>query len=143
MAKYNVTHTCGHTETVQLYDSVKSREYRLSRLEQEQCQDCKRSRHDASNLEATIANAINGLPALMQGSDRQIGWADQIRRTKLLEMDALMAKLYADPRAQEEPSLMAAWQAAERAVRSQTSATWWIDHRNKPVADLMRDLVRS
>ena len=41
MAKYDITHSCGHTETVQLFGAGKERESRIAYLEKTPCAECK------------------------------------------------------------------------------------------------------
>jgi len=142
MAQYQVTHTCGHSETVQLYGPSKERERRLTWLRSQSCLDCKRASHEGEARESRILSQMEGLPRL-DGTDRQIAWAETIRRDKLTETAAMLAQLRADPQAQEEPSQMLAIDAAERALRAQRSASWWIDHRTDSGRYLIRSLLRG
>ena len=72
---------------------------------------------------------------------------DEVRehagKTKITDIDAMIAGALADPQAQEEPVLIAALQAAARAVRDQTSAAWWIDRRDSSARSLVRDMARG
>ena len=71
MAHYDIAHTCGHIERVDLFGKYTDRNYRISRLQQQACPACraKKANEDA---------AANGLP-LLSGSDAQIVWANDIR----------------------------------------------------------------
>lgn len=71
MAKYDVTHSCGHEVTVDLVGKESERQWRIRNMEQECCEACAAERAAAKNLEY-------GLPDLI-GSPAQIAWANQIR----------------------------------------------------------------
>lgn len=78
MAKYTVTHTCGHTETVQLFGAEKERKRRLDWMRGQDCAACK----------AAAVNRDNDLPALV-GTDKQVAWAADIRRNFYAKYPAL------------------------------------------------------
>ena len=71
MAKYTIPHSCGHSETVQLYGKHTDRSRYMDNAERRQCRDC----YNASLVAKT---ADMGLPALT-GSDKQVAWAETIR----------------------------------------------------------------
>lgn len=151
MARYTVTHACGHTSEVQLYGKEKDRQWRLHRLEQEDCLDCR-------NAAAAKANEAEGLPAL-RGSEKQVCWAESVRsrivhelersaeayiesQTLLAQIDEQKGPLpdstarlggrevvcKGGPRAMDRFHERAG--AVLEKVRSETSAAWWIDHRD-------------
>jgi hypothetical protein len=73
-------HACGHDgERVQMYGPYKERAYKLARMEEQDCAQCR--------LAAT-KNEISDLPAL-QGTDKQIVWADNLRKQALAELDKI------------------------------------------------------
>ena len=74
MAKYTVTHTCGHTQEVNLFGKHTERDRRIAWLETQLCPECKRKQE----LENAKAQA-SGLPELT-GSEKQIEWAMVIRQ---------------------------------------------------------------
>lgn len=91
MAKYIITFSCGHTEEINLYGSYSSREEDIKWAEKYgQCNSCKdaekaskrKQEHEEAILEAEKYN----LPTL-EGSEKQILWAIDIRYriTKELE----------------------------------------------------------
>jgi hypothetical protein len=85
MAKYYITHSCGHEATHDLLDPINGRESRAAWLEKQPCMDCKRA---AENAAAKEANA--GLPAL-EGNEKQIAWAESIRAKKIAAAEAAIA----------------------------------------------------
>ena len=128
MAKYTVIHNCEHEEHLELFGPLKDRAYRLTQLRQRPCHDCQRTSHEGDNDEARVLSHLDGLPVL-SGTPGQTAWAESIRRRLITQADAMIAAHAADPRAQEEPSIMAMWNARLEALRRQTSASWWIDTR--------------
>lgn len=71
MAKYDVTHTCGHTVEIEQFGPEQARREARAQMRQHPCLACR-------NAEAAAANAEAGLPALT-GSPKQIAWAESIR----------------------------------------------------------------
>ena len=142
MAQYRATYACGHSEIIKLYGKETDRAERLKYLRAETCPTCRQASYREQSQDAQIANAISGLPSLT-GTDKQSAWAETIRKTKITDIDAMIAGALADPQAQEEPVLIAALQAAARAVRDQTSAAWWIDRRDSSARSLVRDMARG
>lgn len=76
MAKYDVTFSCGHTETVQLFGKTKSREDKIEYWERSGfCSECYK-KQQAEITEKRTKEA--GLPGL-EGTEKQIAWANKIR----------------------------------------------------------------
>ena len=71
MAKYTIQHRCGHEEEVKLFGKEKERQWKIGKMEEEDCLECQ-------NKQAAEENAEEGLPAL-EGSDKQVAWAETIR----------------------------------------------------------------
>lgn len=128
MAKYTVTRSCGHEETVALVGKTKDREWRLERVEPYKlCYECyqedlQRKREEA-NKEAAEAAKDNNFPALT-GTEKQIPWAETIRQRIMADIDALV---YTGPKLKGRNEL--AIQEAYQSIRNKTSAHWWIDRR--------------
>jgi len=92
-------HACGHAgERYQAYGPNDNRRRQLAALESHDCPSCRRAKADAQAQES-------GLPTL-QGSDKQVAWAAQIRERALRMRPEMAAKL-----------------------SPETSAKWWIDSR--------------
>jgi len=101
MAWQYPTHSCGHGgERYQAYGHHDGRERQLAAIESHPCPTCRRTEADRLANEA-------GLPLLI-GSPKQIAWASEIRERalRLLPVDR------------------------SEKLRPETSARWWIDHRN-------------
>jgi ParB-like chromosome segregation protein Spo0J len=70
MAKYEVTHTCGHEVTVDMIG--RNREWRLERMAEYPCVSCRREERAAMNAERVLALlGSNALPSLEAVSDKQ------------------------------------------------------------------------
>ena len=141
--QYTVHHACGHEETVVLYGPTKERERRIAAMEQADCPACRAA---ASHLDGCVD---------LVGSDKQVAWAGQIRRSFLSawekDLQAADANLNAQlPKAQEQIEKMRAagqdvkaqeqrlelvLDAADQchafaaALRREASASWWIENR--------------
>lgn len=136
MAKYQVTHSCGHEQTHKLIGKHKDRERKLEWLATTLCAECYAAKRDADNKVASDAAAeaaqATGLPALT-GSEKQIAWAETLRRTFLRDLDQIVA---ARRGVRDERYSEAAWAEICDALvlladepRSWTQARQWIDSR--------------
>lgn len=132
MAKYEVTHTCGHTHTYQLYGKTADRERKMAWLAEQECPECaKRAREEQHKAEAEAAAKEAEdmeLPALT-GSPKQIAWANTIRgkfiallqETKGVKMDNALI-----------------------VIRLYTSSSWWIDHRDLSIPEgMLINMIRE
>ena len=119
MAKYSITHSCGHQTTHQIAGPTKDRDGRVRWLTERPCLECQRAAEEA---EAAGRNQDAGLPALT-GTAKQAAWAEQIRA----DFEVFAAKLAAWAKTDQERQALAAWVAW---VRSQADAAWWIDNRD-------------
>ena len=150
MAWYTINYNCGHTERVQLYGAHKDRYAKIEAMERRACPEC-----EAKAAQERAAS--DGLPTLT-GSDKQIGWAADIRARWLADglskdvnglVNALIDELEAvtdDPETAKR--LMSAaltslgadadWTAYNPAkaqdgyrtrATAHAAAKWWIDNR--------------
>jgi hypothetical protein len=129
MAQYTVTHACGHQQSHNItgpdtaYRSgVTRREWIAQQRAAQPCRDCRSGALLTESTGPTARAEAAGLPELT-GSEKQIAWAQTIR---MAELDALPGRLarFDDDVAAGFTGLL--WSVARR----QTSASWWIDHRN-------------
>lgn len=123
-------HECG--ETVEVYASTRKEADRLAdyRTRNESlCHDCWSKQRDAQRVEASQqaaeTAALTGLPVL-QGTEKQVTWAETIRANKLQQIDALVAGFAEQDVGAEERAIVLEAMAAIRAV---DSAHWWIENR--------------
>lgn len=142
MGYMTVNHICGHTERHQLYGPIAGRERQAARLAERKCSECYKAEREAER-EAETAKAVEqaqaaGLPAL-QGSDKQVAWAESIRATMIETATAYVAKVAGATPANEQQAAqhaagLAAAKATVEAMMTETSAKWWIDRRGSDPA---------
>ncbi len=137
MAKYTVTRSCGHEETVVLFGPGKQRDWRLESVEPYKlCSECyqaelKRKREE-TNREAAEAAKESGLPALT-GTEKQVAWAETLRMQMLALIDeAIYTHIKADQRG--DIRLL----DAVESIKAKTDARWWIENRQELSA---RDMI--
>ena len=76
MAKYDITYSCGHTETVQLYGKHADRErYIAWASEHKVCSECLKADREAAKAAAAERAKANGMT---EGSTKQMAWACDI-----------------------------------------------------------------
>ena len=140
MAFARVTHTCGHTSRVQGVNRTDADRY-AARKSQELCWDCKKA-EEAKAVAA--ANAVDGLPALT-GSDKQIAWAEALRRRQIADLTATIADIQTDemPQVPPElrPELVDACTIMLATIRAETSAHAIIERRTLRLTEA-RDVLQ-
>lgn len=125
MSKYHVTHACGHGERVDLIGPTRSREWRIARMKEEICWDCRRAELRRQNEEAAKENQAAELPSL-EGTGKQIPWAESIRAGILGKINWVLEGDDRDcKRLRDDPR----FSAALDALYKETRAWWWIDNR--------------
>ena len=78
MAKYTVTCKCGHVQTVNLTGKWSYREYKLEQYENDLCSSCKaKKREEEFEKQEKISEELGYIK--LQGSPKQIQWAESIR----------------------------------------------------------------
>ena len=117
MAQYNIRHTCGHEETVQIYGTNVhgERQRKAEWLESKPCRDCERKVMREENLTGA---------AELTGSDKQVSWANDLRAKAIGDIKAKLAKL--------DTQYIAAPQEWKDAQRNAGEAI--IDHRDNLVS---------
>lgn len=131
MAWEMVNYSCGHSERQQFYGKMTDRERKLSWMERGVCPECYRKQKEeekskASQVAAEQAKAT-GLPYLV-GSEKQIAWAETIRKEALASARNTLA-----PREMVPVDKLPAYDILAKArctLEQETSAKWWIDNRN-------------
>jgi len=89
--KYEITHTCGHVEAVQLYGKASERVNREAYLQTTMCPECYRM---AQNRKAAEQAAQQGLPKLL-GTEKQVIWAETLRQKAINALTAEIEKAQA------------------------------------------------
>jgi len=143
MAKFEITRSCGHNETVNICgkqsDRPRQAEYEATRL----CYDCYKAAQTAKNAAqttaATVAAEVQGLPTL-QGSEKQIAWAETLRSEKLEEIKQLRA---IGIKPNEPAFIIEAVNNCFAVIEAETSAKWFIDNRNQGVRYIISDAIAA
>lgn len=143
MSWYEITRSCGHTESIQIYGTNVhgERERKAALLAEQPCGDCRRAGRDQA---ASAQAAELGLHALT-GSERQVAWAMTIRATAMTGLGTWRAqiaeRLASHPDEQERADELLATLAT--VVAGHTDARWWIDNRVRTVDVLQREVVAA
>ena len=129
MAKYQVTHSCGCTETHQLYGKQKDRDSKIEWLEGTLCRKCYRAekakeREQANERAGNLAESL-GFVALT-GSEKQVAWAQTIRQG--IYEDIIKHNTIVDA------------DVAVKILNLETTAKWWIDNRDDHRSAVVRTI---
>lgn len=165
MAKYQITYSCGHEGEIQLFGKMSERDRKIAWLEREGlCPECYKAKKAAEREEAAkkaqSAAKDMGLPCL-SGSEKQIAWAETIRKDALNAPNAVAAILNivcALPEDKTEAmgtkleSLMLSEQKTAEDILydwyvsvacERTEAAWWIDNRYYVYKEMAKAVVEK
>ena len=118
MAKYSVTYSCGHTGTVELYGPGKERDRKLAWYRDVAvCPDCYKAQKADESRSLGLVD--------LTGSDKQIAWANDIRKAYMERMTQTMERLKVIDAAKAQD----AWTTLLAIVNKATEAKWWIDNQ--------------
>lgn len=139
MAKYTITHSCGHQAEHQIAGKESERPARAQWLRERVCYACYKAEQIAQDkAEAAIAcEAIADLPlAPLKGSPKQISWAETIRAKAIADVRSRMTA-FRDRQVSEGKLAGEALEARntliERTIMvlaATAQASWWIDRRD-------------
>ncbi len=132
MAKYTVTYKCEHYGEVQIVGPEKERGRKIEWLETQICPDCKR---EQARLGVDAWTQARGL-VILQGTEKQIAWANKIRKEIAEEQE----KIVADDEATDDELLSYIIRAHKWALK-QSKAAWWIDRRDNSGRSLMMSMI--
>lgn len=114
------------------------------------CSDCEDKKRAEENAKAAAKNADAGLPALT-GSEKQTPWAETIRASVLEnirkalagEMSPMELEAYWGSRGMHGQAMLIDHGQIDYAIallKAQTTASWWIDNRQRKVGFLLSEL---
>lgn len=86
--------------------------------------DCRSCSHESARADAAAVASQLGLPALVNGSDKQRAWALSIREN-------------VRQRLEEIPAYRGGTPATDALLYGISDARWWIDHREDPLPELV------
>lgn len=142
MARRDTVYACGCPGRTRGYRNYETQAAEHAARKCDTCwaEDRRRALAEASANDAAWA-AAEGLPEL-RGSDKQVAWAQTIRRDRLAEVDreirgwqARLEEELSDPFL-DEPDVavtrrrIKVLQAVQETIREATQARWWIDTRD-------------
>lgn len=132
MAKYQVTYSCGHTGEVQLFGKHEDRYDKIAWMEREGlCPECyRKQRQEKRDAETAAAKEVNAELPTLDGSEKQVAWAETIRAKFCAE---LKAKGFKFEMAETDAKL----KSALDATLYNTSAKWWIEIRDSSAQTLI------
>lgn len=136
MAKYTITYRCGHETEVALFGKRAARETRIAAMERDTCPAC---RAKGSNL---------------QGCEKQIAWAEDIRAEMapkiIARHDAMAATVAAAPARPDVPAfedmraaILTGLEQTRDSLLARTSAKDWIDSRTDDGEVAYTNVIRS
>lgn len=142
MAKYDVTYSCGHEGTIQLFGPTSQREKQLEIAALRLCPECYRKKKEAEraeiNKEAERKSEAEGLPELT-GSEKQVAWANTLRLQKMKALDEWIEEIQSEGKlggiirsadGEKYKSPVAEMLAGEKfLLENMTEARFWIDNR--------------
>ena len=123
--KYEVTYKCGHVGEVDLFGKNADRERKLAYLATLECPECEHKHAEETAKE-------NGLVEL-QGSEKQIGWAESVRVEKIANAEKELEVC-------KDKAMVAKFMAW---LKAQNVAGWWIDHRYDNTRSLCREFMAN
>lgn len=128
MSQYNITRACGHSETIQISGPWKDRDWKVKSEERKLCSDCWKAEQSKVRADA-ISTAVefskaNNLPGL-KGSEKQIAWAEQIRKEHFDLIDPWAEKGITQ-------DIKDAFRRVVDEYMAETSAHAWIERRHTP-----------
>ncbi len=146
MSKYNVNcSTCGKDMTVRLVGSSRDIQWRLDNWTW-LCDECQEAEKLEASTKAAKASEEAGLPEL-EGTEKQIKWAEVLRVSKLKWIDEDIAEEGIDEYAaywddEDEPPIGADQiHQAIVEIKGQKAASFWIDRRDRAPRKIIREFL--
>ena len=128
MAKYDITCSCGHTETVQIYGKAADREREIARRERGICKECwKAEQAQAAQETAKTFDLVQ-----LEGSEKQVAWANDIR-----------AKIFDKYGSQLQAATDEKTKSFMKFLVGQSSAKYWIDRRDATIRGLAQEWMKG
>lgn len=164
MAHYDITHTCGHDERIELFGKTSERERRIEWLQERPCTECWKKERAAEaearkNKEAAMiveklgndaadaVNALSNATCTLEGSAKQVAWAEDIR-TKCIaqaidQLRDLVARIPAKATTRQSAALAAHCNAIASLIANKTSAAWWIENRDDIAKAVIDEAIKA
>ena len=131
MAWYDINYACRHSGREQIYGKYSYREWLIAKKSEEICPECweevLEKKHKEEAEKARKLAQEYGLPSL-EGTEKQVHWAETIRRQKIDEIQTAIDGIEEidDNHKKAKLELTELFQR----VMAKSSAAWWIDNRS-------------
>lgn len=148
--KYEITYTCGHTGTVDIFGPGINREKKIEWMKTCKCPECEKAERESYIAEFEAKNALPNL----NGSEKQINWAKSLREKRFKEIDEFAEKQkeqnakvaeshpeLEEKREKANASIDSEVAKIKRWLKSETAARFWIDNRDESFYDLVKKHV--
>jgi hypothetical protein len=141
MSQYTIEFSCKHTENRNIVGKEKDRKGKADWMAQGVCSDCyklEKAAERQKELSAQMATAAQFTLADLEGSEKQVAWAEKIRVKMIVAVENLKTKMvdYANETelseiesAQLELNLSVYAEVIE-AIGSKVKSTWFIDNQS-------------
>lgn len=135
--KIIVTRKCGHEDEFEMRGSARERERRIAELEREPCFNC----------QVAEINAKRGM-AKLEGSKKQIVWADSIRSQMLDSVEKWRNEKHYYAKKEKTPKdeveeMDDNLDRVKRALQHEKKAKWFIDNRFSDIPTIVNVLYRE
>ena len=135
MAHYDVNHSCGHTQVIELFGKTSRRYEKIEYMERGVCPDCyraeKQQEREQENERAVGLAKSLGFPVL-EGSMKQVAWGSSIRQ-----------KTYESICRSNPEHPVYGYTLVAEAISLEASAKWWIDNRNTDFLRITRMIAAN
>jgi len=137
--KVRVKRACGHEERVEVFGPERERQRRLEREAERLCRTCWEAAREREAAEAAEAARQAGLPEL-QGTSKQVAWAESIRAQKLRQVRETWERELAVLKGSPERIARARelYRLGLERLEAQAEARFWIDSRADDPIRLIR-----
>jgi hypothetical protein len=155
MSQYTIDFSCNHTESRNIVGKEKDRQGKADWMARGVCSDCYKQQLAAERQKeqsAQMATAAQFTLANLQGSEKQIAWAEKIRAKMIVEIEKfkleLTSSINSDTLTEIEETLSRLYlkilEELIAAIGLLTKSTWFIDNRDVPLTGnraLIKQLV--
>lgn len=136
MAWHEGTYACGHEGRVQIYGPVKDREWKEKQEFSKLCPECWKKKMDEENQKAIEMARKIELPEL-QGTEKQVAWANTIRLKFIEKFDKFTEKDFDEVKGlfPEFDDLIYddVLKIKDYIILNKTKASFYIDNRNESI----------
>lgn len=140
MARFYGTYSCGHEGDITIPGIRSAGKYRANIAFSGLCPDCQEAADQklVSELREKYSAADAELP-MLEGSVKQIVWAEELRAFRMNQVDSLMKKI---KNLYNEEGIKLAICAIQKIFQT-TSSSWWIDRRNHDLEYILESYLRD